>query len=296
MRNFAMVFFMCVFPICVWGIDFTTVRNKDNSISFMVSNVPFGNLTYEYSFDRLDNCAEFTRIVVSYEGDGEVLKVNPIDRNYPIMYGSYSVTYRPGKLNPIPNQKIIYRLPFTVKDSLTCYTLSNVMEKYLKDTTSVVWKSYQFLLHKGDTVFAMRKGLVVKVVDSYDVPERDYSLTKSNAIYIEHADGTIASYSVLAKNSFMVKEGDEVLPGTPLALAGSISASKYQVRILVYYNVSNNKFAGNRSILLYAYVDPLFATSVGVKRLVRGDKYRPVCPSEHLTSEMSKKEKRKYLK
>lgn len=296
MRKLAFLLMLCVFPKCLFSLDFTSVYNKDYSISIMVSGIMYGTLTYEFVFTRLENCAEFSRIAVSYEGEGEVLRLNPIDRNLPIRYSTYTVSSRLGKLNPIPNEKIIYRLPYSLKDSLKCHTLYNVNEKYLKDTASIGWKSFQFLMNKGDTVFAMRKGMVVEIVNEYEVPDRDYSHVKSNLVSIEHDDGTIACYKVLEKNSFMVKEGDAVFPGTPLALAGTIGESKYQVKVYVYYNVSNNKYAGTRSILQYAYVNPLFATSSGVKQLVRGDKYRPVCPLEVITSEMSKKEKRKYLK
>lgn len=77
-------------------------------------------------------------------------------------------------------------------------------------------------LADGDTVCAARKGVVVGVIEGYDVggnweKYRPYA----NFITVYHQDGTMAQYVHLKLNGALVELGDSVAVGTPIALAGS---------------------------------------------------------------------------
>jgi len=77
-------------------------------------------------------------------------------------------------------------------------------------------------LAKGDTICAARKGVVVGIIQGYETGgdwERYEPYT--NLITIYHADGTFAQYENLQYEGAMVKIGDRVFAGQPIALAGS---------------------------------------------------------------------------
>ncbi len=78
-----------------------------------------------------------------------------------------------------------------------------------------------FEVPDGTTVVAAREGLVIDVVMGFVGgglrPEFD---GKANLVRIEHADGTMALYVHLAPRSAMVRIGDRVSAGQPLAKSG----------------------------------------------------------------------------
>ncbi|MEO6065789.1 MAG: M23 family metallopeptidase [Lysobacterales bacterium] len=78
-----------------------------------------------------------------------------------------------------------------------------------------------FEVPDGTTVVAARAGQVIDVVMGFEGgglrPEFD---GKANLIRIEHADGTMALYVHLATRSAIVRIGDRVVAGQPLAKSG----------------------------------------------------------------------------
>ena len=78
-----------------------------------------------------------------------------------------------------------------------------------------------FEVPDGTTVVAARDGQVIDVVMGFEGgglrPEFD---GKANLIRIEHADGTMALYVHLAPRTAMVRIGDRVVAGQPLAKSG----------------------------------------------------------------------------
>ncbi|MEO1449047.1 MAG: M23 family metallopeptidase [Bacteroidota bacterium] len=88
----------------------------------------------------------------------------------------------------------------------------------------------------GDTVCAMREGVVVGIVDGNTIGgnHRRYR-PYANYITLYHADGVLTQYAHLHPGSPMVALGDSVLKGTPLALSGETgwrSAPHLHVNVL----------------------------------------------------------------
>ena len=85
-------------------------------------------------------------------------------------------------------------------------------------------------MEKGDTVYATRRGTVVEV----GIPEREPDApaagltSESPDLLVEQPDGTLAWYISPDGDNVLVEVGDEVLPGTPLALAGSYDGERYK--------------------------------------------------------------------
>ena len=83
--------------------------------------------------------------------------------------------------------------------------------------------AYDFTIPIGDTVVAARGGIVREVRE--DSPDNGQGLGEHNYVYIEHEDGTCASYAHLMQNCVNVTPGDTVSQGQFFALSGNSGES-----------------------------------------------------------------------
>jgi len=80
--------------------------------------------------------------------------------------------------------------------------------------------AFDFSTSIGDTVTAVRAGVVIRAVDNF-VDGQDMDVGQNNLLFIIHADSTVALYAHLKQNSIMLKVGDVVSQGVPIALSGN---------------------------------------------------------------------------
>lgn len=77
-----------------------------------------------------------------------------------------------------------------------------------------------FNLEIGDTIFAAREGIIVRVRDHFkEYGGRDF-IDKANLITILHQDGTLAAYVHLDYKGVLVEPGDFVQRGQAIGLSG----------------------------------------------------------------------------
>jgi murein DD-endopeptidase MepM/ murein hydrolase activator NlpD len=82
--------------------------------------------------------------------------------------------------------------------------------------------TYDFALPTGTTVLAAREGTVAQVVDGWK-PEDGQDprwIARANSVTVRHKDGTYADYVHLKSGRILVREGEPVRAGQPLALSG----------------------------------------------------------------------------
>lgn len=262
--------------------------NNDNSISVYSTITNPGTYSYIVVFSNLENTSDRQEQIASIQGDGEVCRLDPISKDKPVSFSHYQAYVFRGLLDARVNKKVIYRLPFSLRDSLQTQNLM------VQKDSALSMNVYNFVAHQGDTIFAMRKGIVVDIQNEYSTP----TLSQKNCILIEHEDGTICAYECIQKNSFMVKTGDVIFPGTPLALVGTRKYPKYEMSVRIYYPATNINSKPNipTSRIIDVHIVPSFATSQGNVALKNKLSYKPVCTPEIVTQEMSRKEKKAYLK
>ncbi|MDR2912667.1 MAG: hypothetical protein LBV38_05135 [Alistipes sp.] len=230
--------------------------------------------------------------------NGTLLTIEPTDPEK-ATYFSYRYSYVPGVLNPRRvDTEFVYRLPFGTRSSREMRSMRNAYEMYFgEDANNVDFKAFQFIMHRADTVYAARKGVVVGVVDKHDPLLGMGTVamnTENNSVSVMHADGTMAQYGVLEKGSITVMPGDTVWPDTPIALAGSLDGTEYQLRFMLWYRTDN--LSGIKDLdeweVTNHYLDPVFATSAGERTLATGISYVPVVSKELIVAEMSKSERK----
>jgi murein DD-endopeptidase MepM/ murein hydrolase activator NlpD len=81
--------------------------------------------------------------------------------------------------------------------------------------------AYDFETPVGTQVIAARSGLVMQVRSDLPDDGKQPQPGQHNHVMIKHADGTVAFYAHLKQNSIIVKIGDYVFQGQPIAQSGN---------------------------------------------------------------------------
>ena len=81
--------------------------------------------------------------------------------------------------------------------------------------------AYDFETPVGTQVIAARSGLAMKVRNDLPDDGKQPESGQHNHIMIQHEDGTVAFYAHLKQNSILVKVGDRVSQGQPIAASGN---------------------------------------------------------------------------
>lgn len=285
---------------------------QDRTIT--VTSQPNTNNGYDFSYDKI---AEGSYLVIVKLNDAvnanetefkEVVKsphrilfsVYPVIKNAPVRFSTYSTSYLRGIPNPKIDTSFVYALPYKKGNTFSVAYLSNLKQKYFGNISNLKFKAFEFNSKDCDTVCSIRKGIVVAVVDKY---EMDTTIGKSytshvNSILIEQPDGTLASYTGFKKGSIWVKEGQTVLPYSPLGLLAHYDSNKiYSLRLSVFFLADTKiDYDNDKPVTLktsknyYEYIDPLFLTDKGVMKLMN---HKPYCSdfSEYVSEhEMDKRE------
>ncbi|WP_340202688.1 M23 family metallopeptidase [Ascidiimonas sp. W6] len=90
------------------------------------------------------------------------------------------------------------------------FTHNSIKSKYAID----------FNLAVGDTIYAAREGIIVRIRDKFKVHGGRDFIDKANLITILHEDGTLAAYVHLDYQGVLVKPGDFVHRGQPIGISG----------------------------------------------------------------------------
>lgn len=280
-------------------ITLSSQRNTDNSYNINYLKSTPGSCYLILNFTNYENTLSPQRKFIIKNSSGLLMKLSPINRNEPVRY-SYTYLYKRGIPNPKVDTSFVYLLPFKNNSILEVRYLSNLGAKYFDKVKPETWKSFQFISNKPDTVCSARKGVVVNVIDNYELDTTHvYSFSsKRNLITIEHSDGTFAKYQGLNGDNVFVKEGDVVLPNQPLGtLIRYDKTEKYQLRFFIdYLTEKSTEGSTENKNLLYEYLDPYFLTSEGVLRLKPRKKITTIITEKEIIKELNKKEMKKRLK
>lgn len=275
----------------VGEIEMSSRYERDRSAELSVRRNGHGSYILQIDFTVLENTTwSDLRYVTTVRGDGTVVRLRPVSEEQDIRY-AFTYRFMRGVADPRPDTGFVYRLPYGGGRPVKALEMSNIDREYFGRSQPKGWKGFSFRLQAGDTVYAVRKGVVVEVTDGYDPVPREkgtaYS-SEANGLLVEHADGTYAHYTVLQKGSFLVKTGDTVYPDTPLALVGTYDLQEYQARLMIYFWEPDPEAEG---AIKYGrvYFDPVFATSGGERHLVHGGDYAAAAPSALVEKEMTKK-------
>lgn len=277
--------------------------NTNQTVDFNYEKNAYGSFFLELNFDHIDNALPAWYKGTIKNQSGKLLTLKPLNNVTSIGY-SFKYNYARGVLNPKIDTTFEYLLPVSSGKTVQVFDSNYLFKELLDGAEPKNWKAISFRLDEGDTIFAMRKGVVVDVIDGYNPdPTQLHSYnSRSNSVLVEQTDGTLAFYGVLKNGSIMVRPGDAVLPHTALALAGTFDVGQNtQCTVYVDY-LSDDNFKdvdkmtlGNRRFF-YSFINPLFYTKEGIVRLKSGEKYTSETTTELIQKEFTKLEKKKLAK
>jgi len=284
------------------AFSFDYKYNDDNSIDITyVKNKPgCYHMRYEFSSTKNTSSSGFEGNICN--NSGTLIHLNPINSNEQINF-TPDVFYSLGILNPKIDKDFTYVLPFKKGKTIQLFESYNIQEKYF-ETKKSNWKAYSIQRDVADTVIAVRKGIVVKIIDTFNASKTTigkHFTSKRNSITIEHNDGTFAFYSGFEKNSIQVHIGQQVYPYTPLGTLSFYDQKKYNLGFYLYYNTKeitrksvHESFKGKESP--YSYITPYFLTRDGLKKATNKSIYISEFNGGILKKEFTKRELRRLKK
>jgi hypothetical protein len=191
-------------------------------------------------------------------------------------------------------------LPFDKGKTNFANELYSLENTYLKKDLPKNWKSYSFEFENSEIIRAIRKGIVVEVINKFkSKSDKVYSYySEKNSIEIEHKDGSIASYKGFGDNQINVKIGQLVFPQTKLGeLAKYDAREKYRLYLSLYsFKTIEGKSLNNikSSDIEINYITPKFYINGDIKELKNRERFEVDYNEDVLFNEMRRREIKKY--
>lgn len=283
------------------NITVTMKRNDDNSISLDYKKELPGSYFITIDITSITNCYQDKIEKVVNSSSGNICQLKPIDPQKGIDI-AYKYTYLRGNPYPKIDRDFAYLLPFKTGDSIHIIETTSINEKYLDGEKDDEWKSYLTYRSNADTVYCMRKGIVVGIEDNFKIDNsKEYRFTSNmNSILIEHKDGTVARYSGFDKNNIYVKLGDQVYPQTKLGKLVEINTSDYRLYFSVIYlnkeRLMNKEETEKKGQSVWADINPRFLNKNLPTHLQHDQTYIVECNDDIFFKEFNRREKKLYTK
>lgn len=303
MKKLTIVLGLCCFLISGYAqerkLELNSERKADKSVEISYTKKEPGYYTVVLNFSELTNSSRPQETISVNGNAGTLLTLKPTDPNQHIGY-RYGYRYIRGKFKPRLNADFCYLLPYAPGIKCEVVEAGYANQRYFGAEKPADWKSYFFYTDKEEVVTAVRKGIVVEVVDEFETIENIEFTTRQNAVIVEHEDGSLVRYLGFKKGSLKVTPGDIVLPNTPLGVNTFRSKNRYGISIFMYYlssldfeSLQGQTLAKQKS--LYSIITPRFVIDNTSCILLENRKtYTSFSSKEMITKEMSKREIKKY--
>lgn len=276
-------------------IQLKSENNADGSVTVYATSYASGTYTLKVDF----NITGFNTIINNpyitsiQQGRSQICKFVP-DKTTGYKYLSFKYNYFPGTTSrKAPTNYPYYVLPIMPGKSSMAIPVSHFKALFQQPTEQHYAQGFTYAL--GDTICAARAGVVYNVNDQLKQGEGKtvaYSDNR-NRIFIQHKDGTVAHYTILAPMLSLVENGDFVIPGQPIAVFNK-PAEKFHVLFSVYY-LDNNKLMEEQPTDVYQSLPIQFYLNNNAlsTTLNIGQRYQTENSLEIITKELNKKELKK---
>lgn len=287
-------------------IEIEYQRNKDHSVDFYFKKSEPGSYLLSLKFKNVVNNYSPDYLGVISGSSGKITTLKPFNINNGISF-SYSYSYIRGIPNPKVDAAFTYLLPFSKGNKVLVRELNFIGSTQFGNESPKNWKAYQLISFDNDSVFASRKGLVIDVIDQYEMDTTSYFTSKKNEVLVEHVDGTYGSYSGFEKNGIFVEKGQMIYPQTPLGILGksistlkidgeiknaSISKLNFKIYFLIDASENRNETLYNQKSR-FEYITPIFYTTGGNQILKKNSYYTADYDENILVFELTRKELKK---
>lgn len=277
------------------------MRNADKSVDINYTKELPGSYYVRVAFTSLDNCHQSDFEEVIKNSSGKLITLKPLDSKKPINF-SYKFYSIMGNPNAKVDENFNYVLPFKIGKTVKIKESTNLKETYFNADKDENWKSYIVDRNAADTIYSMRKGIIIKIVDEFKTDSLDaYKYTsKLNKITIEHNDGTISRYIGFNKKSMFVKLGQTVYPQTKLGVLDIFNNSNYRLYFdigrlkKVDFNTMNKRTLSSDGHM--EHIIPYFYSSSKPINLNKNNSYLVEIDDATRFKEFTKRELKNYRK
>jgi hypothetical protein len=284
-------------------IKMTSNLNGNTGYTLDAENFSYANYTLRVNFITLQgyNSTLQDKTFTNIAPHGK-MQVARLTKDGSSIYSlNYNYTYFIGTaLRRMPDTNFVYLLPSTPGNIIRVNKAGSINERLgIKEENP--FYSSGFTLHLGDTVCAVRAGIVIELLDRTkegDKQNQVYNVNR-NKIRIEQKDGTIATYEFLSPIQSLIELGDRVNAGQPLAVLNKES-DKYHLFVSVnyldekkleaYYFKNNLDAKRDYYITLPVKFHIDQTTNTVINKI---DAYTVEHPVNIIAEEMSKKDKKK---
>lgn len=151
----------------------------------------------------------------------EAFALEPVDPTEKWEF-SYTNYHKLGSYLARHDDSVVYQLPYAPgKKFIVTQAYNSSFSHKGANQYAIDWK-----MPEGTLVYAARGGLVVKTKDDSSTGGASMRFDSyNNYVLIRHDDGTLAHYCHLEKGGALVKPGDSVLAGQPIARSGNTGFS-----------------------------------------------------------------------
>lgn len=192
-----------------------TVHRDQNRLTFFAKNQSYYPYRLSMHFSRILNLQPLirTREYIIYPGSQKLLEFNVVDPS--LDHYHYELTIEE-KIGDTTATELSLNFPYLmpIGDSKPFRIPSSV-------ELNVTENSDAFALNEGDSVYAMRKGVVTCLPNSIKKIDR---IMEKGSLEILHQDGTVMTYKNLDPASVVLKEGVIVFPGDALGTVNHVKA------------------------------------------------------------------------
>ena len=282
------------------NIIVTAKQNPDHSVEFSYTKELPGSYMLNVDFTTMENSFSNGFHGVVKNSSGRLLKLSPSNTSQYINY-RYSISYMRGDPNPKVDSNFVYVLPFKKGSDVKIKETFNLSERYLNSEKRPNWKSFIADRAEPDTVYAMRKGIVIEIIDTFTPDSLEYNYTSSmNRVIVEHDDGTSSHYSGFNKAKILVKVGQVVYPQTQLGVLEIFNKEFYRL----YFDVSYLKEVDLKGKIdapfnekyKQTHINPYFYNASGPLFLKGNEKYVVDFDDAIFLKEFTNREKKLFQK
>lgn len=201
------------------------MNDSQTAESFYAKNNGICDITVTFTFTEFENLSADVSLPYTISvkpGDSiKILTISQVDSSKKWNFYFYYY-WRPGGLNAVHDDTVIYKLPY---ESRTSYYIAQGYNQTFTHNGEFAY-SIDWMMPVGTNILAARDGLVVDIKEGFDGAGLDESYrNKCNYVRIQHSDGTIAEYVHCKKDGVLVEVGDTVKAGDIIALSGNVGFS-----------------------------------------------------------------------
>jgi murein DD-endopeptidase MepM/ murein hydrolase activator NlpD len=202
------------------------VERRDDGAAFFALNPLDAPATIEFGFPTFENMNSSRsfplRTVVHPHSRQSLLTIRSVESSRATRW-RWQWSWTTGVLHADHDDSVRYRVPWS---SPQHFKVGQAVGGSFTHTGKARF-AFDFRMPVGTTVRAARDGTVVRVVEHFDAGGTEERFKKrANAIFILHADGTIARYLHLQHQGALVETGDPVQAGDPIGLSGNTGYSQ----------------------------------------------------------------------